>query len=94
VLPEDRGLMFLVLFSSHVLLLHKVIGRVLTFLQGLSSSVIQVLLRESVRQILPIAIVVELIITSVDPNKPPAPNYYRTFRSVLGKRASRPTESG
>jgi hypothetical protein len=51
--------MFLVLFASHVLLLHKFIGNVLTFLQGLSRAVIKGLMREGLRRILPIAIVVE-----------------------------------
>jgi hypothetical protein len=85
--------MFLVLFASHVLLLHKVIGSKLTFMQGLSRSVIQVLLREGVRRILPTAIVVEWIITSVDPNKPQAPNYYR-YIPKRARQASLSTVSG
>ena len=68
--------MFLILFAPHILLLHKFIGNIHKILQGLFRSALRGLLHEGVRQVLPIAIAVEWLIVSADPNKPPAPDYY------------------
>jgi hypothetical protein len=64
------------------MLLHNIIGNVMAHLHSLCRSAIQGLVREGIRQVLPIAIVIEWIIASADPNKPPAPNYYIPKRAM------------
>ena len=68
------------------MLLHNIIGNIMTRLHCLCSLAFQGLVREGIRHILPITIVIEWIIASADCNKLPAPNYYipKQARQVSG----------
>ena len=96
VVRKDRGLMFLVLFSSHMLL-QRIISNVIALLFRTSKSIVYGIARVGLRQVLPLAILLEWIIASTDPTKPPAPNYYipkRLRRRWLMTSRISPTDKG
>jgi hypothetical protein len=65
----------LLYFAFHMLL-HKLTGNFMELMSCACKTSLQVIVREGMRHVLPLATLVEWIITSVDPNKPPAPRPY------------------